>query len=85
MSPKYSLLFNIVEGVFRNHHGSSLREEDQSIAKLVDKIMKLSSQIPIPVLKYYIKCRIHFRIKLLNRQLYEDSKKKLAKLTKVIK
>ena len=85
MSNKYNTNFNAVEGVFRRHHGNTLKEEVGSVRIMLEKLDRVKRHVPLEVLQFYIRCRIYFRVKLLNKKLLDQSRKKLLKLSKNIK
>lgn len=72
----------VMEKLFNCYHGEfSLKEEKNAVRKLAELI---SGFVPLPkdVVVFFVKCRVFFRIRILNRKLTENRKatKKMAKL-----
>ena len=85
MASSYIEKFTVIEQVFRQCHGDSLIDTGPGIAVMSQIAMKTISHLPEEVIKFYFKCRLHFRLKHLNKNVRADklrSKfKKMAKLT----
>ena len=79
------LTFVTIEKYFRSHHGEVLKEEANSVENLYSKLKSKCNSVPPEVLKYFIKIRIYFKIRILNKQIEcnaRRNKKKLLKITK---
>ena len=85
MDPKYRNEFMLVEKCFRSHHGESLKEEANSIESLYCKIGSKCNLVPPEVIKYYIKLRIYYKIRILNKKIEEDARRKKNKMSKITK
>lgn len=82
MKDEHAAKFNILEGSFRKHHGNILREEANAIEMLINECRSVN--LPCDVISYYFRCRIYFRIKILNKKLKCNSYLKRSKLMKCI-
>ncbi|KAK4327728.1 hypothetical protein Pmani_001771 [Petrolisthes manimaculis] len=65
MKPQFRECFLRLEGCFREYHGTSLREGKAAIDNVL-QLLTTHTGIPMKVARYYVRCRIYFRIKQLN-------------------
>ena len=76
--------FTKLEEVFRNRHLQTLFAESEAIAKLTMMAGHIKD-IPADVKEYYLRCRIYFRVKTLNKALsLEKTRKKFKKMKKIV-
>ena len=69
--------------MFRKRHLQTLFAKSEAIAKLTMMAGHIKD-IPTDVKDYYLRCRIYFRIKTLNKALsLEKTRKKLRKMRKI--
>lgn len=74
--------FTKLEEVFRKRHLQTLFGESEAVAKLTMMAGRIKD-IPEDVKEYYLRCRIYFRIKTLNKALsLEKTRKSLKKMKK---
>lgn len=84
MNNKFSDSFVELEEIFRKRHSDQLCEESQALIRLI-KLAEHVQDIPQDVTKFYFRCRIHFRVRELNRQLsLEKTRKKCQKMKKIV-
>ncbi|KAK4295516.1 hypothetical protein Pmani_031930 [Petrolisthes manimaculis] len=80
MKPQFRECFLRLEGCFREYHGTSLREGKAAIENVL-QLLTTHTGIPMEVARYYVRCRIYFRIKQLNNPLKnKNSYKKMKKI-----
>lgn len=85
MNNTFSDSFVELEEIFRKRHGDQLNEESQALIWLV-KLAEHVQDIPQDVIQFYFRCRIHFRVRELNRELsLEKTRKKCQKMKKTVK
>ena len=74
-----------MEKIFQSYHGpGKLKGEKNSVRNLSEIIKKVVTPIlPEDVIKYFVRCRLFFRMRILNRKAQEPRKvkRKLSKLT----
>ena len=86
MSRHYIQQFHKIEEIFRRHHGNSLNEESRAVNNLVELASQVLGDFPIEILRFYYRCRIFFKIKILNKEMVENkNRKKLNKMKKISK
>ena len=84
MSPLYKSEFEKLEVKFRTVHGTTVKPGSGSVQSLVSD-MRNNILLPTPLIEYFFRLRIYFRIKKLNSELTIESKRKcLRKLYKTI-
>ena len=75
-----------MENLFQCYHGeANLRAGKDSVKKLTEYVKNLvSSGLPEDVIRYFVHCRLHFRMRILNKKLAETrkTKRKMSKLVK---
>lgn len=73
----------IMEKLFNCYHGNSLLKAEENAFKNLTTYMVQLVSLPEDVIAYFIKCRVFFRMRILNRKLSEKARvmKKKAKLT----
>ena len=73
-------------GQVYHHVNGSGREWVQTGYESIPKLMRLceGTLLPIDVKEFYFKCRISFRIRILNRKMASEKRKKVKKVSKII-
>ena len=73
-----------MERIFKCHHGDTgLKGGSKAIQKLTSDI-RIFVQLPEEVIRYFVKYRMFFRLRVLNRAI-GSSRKKAKKMSKILK
>lgn len=66
----------VVEKLFESFHGKkTLQSGRKSVNKSTSSICKRVN-LPQDIVHYFVKCRVHFRIRILNREIQRNNKMK---------
>ena len=65
-----------MEQLFKSFHGEHLKPGVDGITKLVNIFRELNIDVPDEVMKIFFRCRIHFRVKILNAERKSEFLKK---------
>ena len=55
-----------MEQLFKSFHGAQLKAGVNWITRLINIFRELSIDVPEEVMQFFIRCRIHFRVNILN-------------------
>ena len=69
MNADYAKKFNCVDAIFSEFHGDSLVEGTNIVRNMTMNCLKFINNILSEVLEFYIRCRLYFRIRIMNRKL----------------
>lgn len=83
MKPDYRSSFLKLEHHFRHCHGTSLQEGSRAVERVL-QTASLPTFVPHEVAQYYVRCRVYFRIRQLNRNIIESKNTKSCKKMKKI-
>ena len=85
MKPQLIPHFKKIEQVFRKKHGKGIVPGLNAVSSLFIACSKISMPIPHKIIKFYLRCRIHFQIKFSNKRLKMNAKSKThRKLAKIV-
>lgn len=73
-----------MEGLFKCYHGEKELKPGKESVKTVTNDIATYVELPLDVIRFFVRCRIFFRMRILNRNIKSSRQvtKKLAKLTK---
>ena len=57
-----------MERLFQSFHETELKAGVNGVAKLIDIFKEVSINVPYEVMQFFIRCGMHFRIRILNSQ-----------------
>lgn len=86
MTQEFVVKFKIVEKIFNEVYGDRLREGSNSLGCITNKAVTIVPEVPKEVIEFYLRCRLHFRIKKLNKEVALcNVRKKFKKMAKTVK
>ena len=82
-NPEFLAKLKIMEKMFKCHHGErTLKPGKAALSELADVITK-HINLPEEVVRYFVRCRAFFRMRVLNREI-TSSRKTEQKIKKII-
>lgn len=84
-SAEFLQKLKVMGNIFTCYHGESLKPGKNAVMELSDLIYR-KVELPLEVITFYVRCRIFFRIRILNRKrkIVQTNKKKVKKMQKLM-
>lgn len=69
----------VMEKLFACYHGTKKLKAGKHCMSKLSRLISKHVSLPADVIKYFVRCRVFFRMRILNRQMADTSKKKKKK------